>query len=137
MIKNDKKDEKVGESGFRPESPAKEQVHIIDHNQKQFENMVKDGLINGGIHVNASKGHGKTRLLFSIAEYLQTLTDCRVLIFDGSESWLYGYSKISVFEIHECDISTVQTKSIDEIEKYSFNNWQLVKKALDNHRPII
>jgi hypothetical protein len=68
---------------------------------------------------------------------LQSLPDCRVLIFDGSEAWLYGYSKIPVFEIHEYDIITTHTKSIDEIEKYAFNNWQLVKLALDNHQDLL
>ena len=115
-----------------------EQSNINDHSEKQFHNIVKQGLRDGGIHANASKGHGKTRLLFSMAQYLRTLPECRVLIFDGSEAWLYGFSKIPVFTVGELDITLAKdVESIEQIERYSLNNWNLVKLALDSEKDIL
>jgi hypothetical protein len=49
-------------------SAPQEQYNINDHSEKQFLETVNHGLKHGGIHVNAGKGHGKTRLLFSMAK---------------------------------------------------------------------
>jgi len=114
-----------------------EHVNIKDHDKKQFESIVQQGLIEGGIHVNASKNHGKTRLLFCMAQHLRNL-DCRVLIFDGSEAWLYGFSKIPVFTIGERDIQLItDVQTTEQIERYQLNNWQLVKLALETHKDLL
>lgn len=103
-----------------------------------FEEMVSEGLISGGVHVNASKGHGKTRLLFSIAEKLRKRPDCRTLIFDGSDAWFYGYSSIPVFEVEESDIELLtHVKTVDQIEKYRLNNWDAVRLALVQHKDLL
>jgi Ni2+-binding GTPase involved in maturation of urease and hydrogenase len=57
------------------------QVNIEDQQQKKFSAMI-------GIHLTASKGFGKTRLLFSMAQQIRNLANSRVLIFDGSEAGL-------------------------------------------------
>lgn len=124
----------------RPKMTEKntEQTNIEDQQQQQFDDIIQDGLVNGGIHINASKGHGKSRLLFSIAQYLQSLPNCRLFIFDGSEAWLYGYSKIATFNINECDIQLLtDNKTTEDLERYSLNNWNLIKLALQTEKDIL
>ena len=114
-----------------------EQSNINNHDKEQFENMVLEGLRCGGLHTVASKGHGKTRFLFSIADYIRNLDNSRVIAFDGSDSWLYGFSQIPTFNVCNQDISIKQTKNVLENESYSLNNWQLVKTALSNHQDLL
>lgn len=120
-------------------NPEKDQtqLNIENHEQTQFQEIAKDGLINGGVHVVASKGHGKTRLLFSIADYLRTLPSVKVYIFDGSEAWLYGYSKIAVFNVHEEDITATEQKTVEDIEKYQLRNPNLLKLALETEKDLL
>jgi hypothetical protein len=80
------------------------QSNINNHSEKQFQSIIQHGLVNGGIHTVASKGHGKSRLIFSMAKQLRNLADCRVLIFDGSETWLYAFDRIPTFTITERDV---------------------------------
>ena len=61
----------------------------------------------------------------------------RCIVFDGSETWLYSFSKIPVFNISEKDILAVNRKQADTIEKYSLENWNLVKLALDTYPSIL
>ena len=90
----------------QPQTQSEKQVNISQHSESEFQNIVERGLIEGGIHLNAGKGHGKTRLLFNMAQSLRDLDTVRVMIFDGSEAWLYGFSKIPVFTIGEKRHST-------------------------------
>ena len=46
------------------------QSNINNHSKSTFETMIFEGLTQGGIQATASKGHGKSRLLFKIAEVL-------------------------------------------------------------------
>lgn len=104
--------------------------------EQTFSELVSNGLRNGGIHVCASKNHGKTRLLFSIAKEL--IDKARVLIFDGSETWLYAYNRIPVFTVTERDISLVSKNvTIEEVERYEIQNWNLVKFTLDHYDSIL
>jgi hypothetical protein len=73
------------------------QSNISDHSE--FENFIMQGLKSGGVHIVANKSHGKSRLMFSMAQTLRDLDDCRVIAFDGSETWLYAFSKIETFTI--------------------------------------
>lgn len=108
------------------------------HSEKQFQSIVEHGLVEGGIHVNASKNHGKTRLLFSMAQKLREKDNVRVLAFDGSEAWLYGFSKIPTFSISERDIQLINDVSTTEdIERYELTNWELVKYALSTHKDLL
>lgn len=75
------------------------QPNIGEHSS--FELMVNESLRCGGLHLVASKGHGKTRFLFSIADYIRTLENSRVIAFDGSLAWLYNFSQIPTFNINE------------------------------------
>ncbi len=104
--------------------------------EQTFNELVENGLRNGGIHVCASKNHGKTRLLFSIAKELSD--KARVLIFDGSETWLYAYNRIPVFTVTERDICLVSKNvTIEEVERYEILNWNLVKFTLDHFDDIL
>ncbi len=109
------------------------------NNNQQCENeflaVIEHGLKRGGVHLVSVKGHGKTRLLFGMARALRQ--KARVLIFDGSEAWLYGYDRIPTFTVKERDIVGKKTESIDEIERYKIKNWNLVKFALHNHKDIL
>jgi hypothetical protein len=40
-----------------------------------FSEVVEHGLQNGGIHLVSVKGHGKTRLLFSMAQKLRAFRE--------------------------------------------------------------
>lgn len=123
-----------------PNKAPTEQPNMKDHDKNEFQAIVNDALTNGGLHICASKGHGKTRLLFSIAKYLQSLPNCRVIAFDGSEAWLYNYSKIAVFTVNERDIQLVNEaniSNIEEIEKYALTNWQFVKLALESNKDVL
>ena len=99
--------------------------------------MVQQGMKEGGIHLNASKGFGKTRLLFSMAQSIRNFENSRVFSFDGSMAWLYRFSKIPVFNVNEDDIQLSEVKSIEDIESYSLTNWQLVKLALETHKDLL
>ena len=116
------------------DSTAKKQVNISNHDN--FNNFVSEGL-RIGCHAVASKSHGKTRLFFSACEQLQKLENVRVQVFDGSESWIYSASRIPVFNIGEHDILATNRRTVDTIEKYSLENWNLVKLALDNYKDIL
>ena len=99
--------------------------------------MIFQGLTRGGIQATASKGHGKSRLLFKIAEELMKNSEVRLIAFDGSLAWLYGFSQIPVFQIREHDILINERRSTEDLEKYSFENWHLVKLALEKHKDIL
>jgi hypothetical protein len=116
------------------ETEQKKQSSIEDHST--FETFVSEGLRIGS-HIVANKSHGKTRLLFSIASQLMPMPNVRVIAFDGSETWLYAFSKIAVFNISEKDIIETSRHSTDTIEKYSLQNWNLVKLALQTHKDIL
>lgn len=105
-----------------------------DYNN-QFAKVIERGL-DAGIHIVAPKNHGKTRLLFNMARKLRE--KARVLIFDGSEAWLYGFDKIPTFTINENDIVlTEDVKTTEDIEKYALVNWQLIEYALRNYKDIL
>jgi hypothetical protein len=102
-----------------------------------FENMILEGLKFGGLHITAYKSHGKTRLLFSIAEALQKQEDIKTIIFDSSLTWLFSASRIEVFNIGEHDILKADRKSTEDLEKYQLNNWLQIKYALDTRKDIL
>ncbi len=116
---------------------ATKQSNINQHCKRDFEDMIYQGLTSGGIQATASKGHGKSRLLFKIAEELMKNPEVRLIAFDGSLAWLYGFSQIPVFQIREHDILSNERKSTEDSEKYSFENWHLVKLALEKHKDIL
>lgn len=113
------------------------QININNHGKSTFETMIFEGLTQGGIQATASKGHGKSRLLFKVAEVLQAQPEIRILVFDGSLAWLYGYNQIPVFQIREHDILSNERKSTEDLERYSFENWHLVKLALEKHKDLL
>ena len=119
-------------------STTSRQSNIEQHSENSFSAMVNLGLKSGGIHVNASKNHGKSRLLFSMSKHLRNLADCRVLIFDGSESWLYGYDAIPTFTVQERDIVLINdVKTTEEIERYQLTNWHLIESALRTYKDLL
>jgi len=105
------------------------------HSENKFSEVVEHGL-KSGIHIVASKNHGKSRLLFSMARKLRE--KAKVLIFDGSEAWLYAYDRIPTFTVNENDIALTQdVKTTEEIERYALTNWHLVELALKTHKDIL
>jgi hypothetical protein len=116
----------------------KEQININFHSESKFETVVKHGLVHGGVHCVAGKGHGKTRLLFGMAKKLRNLADCRALIFDGSEAWLYGFDRIPTFTITERDVTLAkEIETIEQIERYELKNWELIKLALATEKDLL
>jgi hypothetical protein len=113
------------------------QPNIGEHSKNVFDAMITEGLRCGGLHLVASKGFGKSRLMFSMADYIRNLDETRVLIFDGSDSWLYGFSQIPVFNVNNEDITSTNQKHTLEFEHYSLNNWQLVQTALNSHDDLL
>ena len=115
-----------------------EQPNVEQHSENPFQIIVETGLKNGGIHVNASKNHGKSRLLFSMSKHLRNLENCRVLIFDGSEAWLYGYDAIPTFTVQERNIVLINdVQTTEEIERYQLTNWSLIELALKTHKDLL
>lgn len=102
----------------------------------EIEKMVSYGLKHGGIHVVAQKGHGKTRLLFWMAR-ISRRQKAKVIIFDGSESWLYGFDRIPTFTVKERDVVSRKPKTTEEFEHYELKNWDLVRFALENYSAIL
>jgi hypothetical protein len=121
----------------KTKEPSKEQSTISEHKKSAFESLIFEGLKAGGVHIVASKSHGKSRLMFSIAETVQKLPQVRTIIFDGSETWLYAFSKIEVFSVGERDITEAQRTDVHTIEKYQLRNWALVKLALETHKDLL
>ena len=115
-------------------SKTPEQTNIRD--REVFDNFVSESLRIGS-HVVGSKGSGKTRLLFCVAEQLMKQTHVRNIIFDGSETGLYAFSKIPVFNISEPDIIATNRKTTESIEKYTLLNWNFVRLALETHKDIL
>jgi len=117
-------------------STTNEESNILQHSENEFSEICEHGLKHGGIHIVASKSHGKTRLLFSMARKLREKS--RVLIFDGSETWLYAFDKIETFTVHENDIVLVKdVKTTEDIERYAINDWHLIELALKTHKDIL
>ena len=101
----------------------------------EFQKMIEYSVKSGGVHVVASKGHGKSRLMFSMARELTKLG--RLYIFDGSETWLYGYDSIPVFTVKDEQIRLLglNTSTMD-VERYKILNWNMVQLAL-NRFPVL
>lgn len=114
------------------------QSNMNSHSGSKFEAVVSHGLKHGGVHVVAGKGHGKSRFLFSVAKHLREKADCRVLIFDGSETWLYAYDRIPTFTITERDVVLAkELETTEQIERYELKNWNLVKLALASEKDLL
>jgi len=112
------------------------EVNNKSTSENQFSEICEHGLKHGGVHLVSVKGHGKTRLLFGMARELKQ--KARVLIFDGSEAWLYGYDRIPTFTIKERDIVlSNDLETTDQIERYKIKKWNLVKFALHTHKDIL
>jgi hypothetical protein len=77
--------------------------------------------------------------LFSIAETLIKREDCRTIIFDGSEAWLYNFNGIPVFDIGERDIQNLaKEKKTDDMERYGLaENGLLFTQALRENKNIL
>ena len=117
------------------EQPTLEkQFNVSNHDN--FNNFVSESL-RIGAHVCGAKSHGKTRLGFCVAQELMKQPNVRVIAFDGSLAWLYGFSAIPVFTIGEHDILANSRKNIDEIEKYELQNWNQIKFCLDSRKDIL
>lgn len=129
---NNTEKEQIGTA--KPIAEQSNQSNISEHSKNQFEEMIFKGLSEGGIQFTASKGHGKTRFLFSVAENLMLNDSVRTIIFEGSTAWLYGFNQIEVFTIREHDIIAQSRKTTEDLEKYSLENWNLVKLALDTRK---
>ncbi len=115
---------------------TEKEVNNIQHDESEFSEVIEHGLRRGGVHLVSVKGHGKTRLLFGMARALRQKS--RVIIFDGSETWLYGFDKIPTMTIKERDITLLgDLKTTDEIERYQIKKWHLVKYALHNYKHIL
>jgi len=101
----------------------------------EFQKMIEYSVKSGGVHVVASKGHGKSRLMFSMARELAKLG--RLYIFDGSETWLYGFDSIPTFTVEDRKIMFLglNTSTLD-IERYSIRNWVMVERALAKY-PVL
>jgi len=112
-------------------------INIKDHDQTQFKNFIFESLKSGGAHCVANKGHGKTRFLFCVASELMKTENVRVIIFDSSDAWLYGFNKIPVFNIGERDIQRAQRKSTEDLEKFTLLNENLVKVCLQSETHIL
>ena len=82
-----------------------EQPNIETHEQTQFNDVIMQGMKEGGISLFAMKGYGKTRMLFSMAQTIRNFSNSRVLIFDPSMAWLYNFSRIPVFNVNIEDIA--------------------------------
>jgi hypothetical protein len=127
-----------GKKNMKNKHVTTKQSNINQHSEKQFSQVLDYGLKHGGVHLTASKGHGKTRLLFSMARNLRNLGNCRVLIFDGSEAWLYGFDRIPVVSISERDITlSSEVNTTEDIEKYELQNWNLIRLALSTEKDIL
>lgn len=119
------------------EITTEKQVNIKQHDESEFQKIIQQGLKEGGINLTAMKCFGKSRTLFNICSYLQSLPNVRVYIFDGSEAFLYGYSKIPVYTIAEHDIQLSEIRTSQDVEVYQFINWQLVKLALSTYPSLL
>lgn len=116
-------------------SPQK-QSNNVSSSENEFLQICEHGLKNGGIHLVSVKGHGKSRLLFGMAKELGQ--KARVIIFDGSETWLYAFDRIPTFTVKERDIVlSNELKTTEEIERYRIKKWNLVKYALSNYKDIL
>ncbi|MGD0644384.1 MAG: hypothetical protein ABSA75_05715 [Candidatus Bathyarchaeia archaeon] len=106
-------------------------------NHSEFDDFIAQGLRSGGVHIVASKSHGKSRLMFAIFAELQQQENVRAIAFDGSETWLYSASKVETFTVQERDIVSQDVKSTDEFEKYALKNWNLIELALKTHKDLL
>lgn len=116
-----------------PKGPS----NINEHALTAFESFIFEGLKSGGVHIVANKSHGKSRLMFSMAETLRNQPNVRTIIFDWSETWLYAFSKIETFTISEHDITEASRDDINSFEKYQLRNWLQVKLALSSHKDLL
>ena len=110
---------------------------IKDHEEKAFNDFIAQSLDSGGSHIVANKSHGKTRLMFAIAEKLQKNPNIRNIVFDGSETWLYSASQIPVLTIGDHDIFKRHRKTTEDIEKFQLQNENLVKLALKTKKDLL
>jgi len=112
-----------------------EEINIEHLEKTEFQKIIEYSVKSGGVHMVGSKAHGKSRLMFSMARELSKLG--RLYIFDGSETWLYGYDKIPVFTVQDREIKLLglNTSTMD-VERYKILNWNMVQLAL-NRFPVL
>jgi hypothetical protein len=119
-------------------SPKKlKESTIKPHEEKEFNSFIAQSLKSGGSHIVANKSHGKTRLMFAIAERLQKDPNIRNIVFDGSETWIYSASKIPVLTIGDHMILRANRSTTEEIEKYQLQSENLVKLALKKNKDLL
>ena len=124
-------------SEMMQQKTTEKQANIGTHDQTVFDDIIMDALKTGGLNAVAFKGHGKTRFLFCIASELIKSPDTRVLIWDSSDAWLYGFNHIPTFNVCDNDICMKERKTSEDLEKYQLNNWQLLKFALDRNKHLL
>lgn len=72
-----------------------------------------------------------------LASKLMKEDNVRSQIFDGSLAWVYAFSKIPYFTIKEHDILETNRRDSNVIEKFEFQNWNLIKLALETYPNIL
>jgi hypothetical protein len=134
-VKNDNKEEK------QPNTEQNSEKTIIDHSETQiqedkFNNFCSESLRIGAFIV-ANKSHGKTKLMQVLASKLIEQPNTRTLIFDGSLAWVYSFSTLPYFTIKERDLLETNRRNANTIEKFEFQNWNLIKLALETYPNIL
>ena len=97
--------------GRENDRKPKTKSNIDNHSKRQFEIIIQQAMKRRRFTANSNEGFRKNTFAFQHgSEHEETLAIQSVYIFDGSLAWLYGFSKIPVFNINEEDITATQLK---------------------------
>ena len=107
----------------------------------QQTRIVLNRLRNGGCHIVASKGFGKSNTKMCMARRFRE-EGHRVIIFDTLPNWLHDFDKIPYFVVEEWSVQDMAEEiGIDGYSYFSYNRQYLIAKegidALNQYRDLL
>lgn len=103
--------------------------------------IVLSRLRNGGCHVVASKGFGKTNTKMQLARRFRN-EGCRVIVFDTLPVWMHKFDKIPYYIVEEWQVQDyAQEMAIEGYSYFSYNRQYLIAsepiEALNKYKDLL
>lgn len=88
----------------------------MQQNHGEIESLCNDVLDFGDLLLVASKSHGKTETMKTIAKELKSMPNVRIFIFEDFPKWVHEFEGIGYFVVHDSDVR--ETSHTIDVEDY-------------------
>ena len=88
----------------------------MQQNHGEIESLCNDVLNYGDLCLIASKSHGKTETLKTLAKEFKSLPNTRVIVFEDFPKWIHEFEGIAYFVVHDSDVS--ETSHTVDLQDY-------------------